>query len=190
MTRGWATPLRQHLRASRQAGYNKGMTLGRLSPIYFRNFIFGVEDSLVSTVGLLTGVAIAGVPEATIVLTGMVLVLVEAFSMAAGSFLAESSAQEYVQGTQAPGAHPVVAGVVMFFSYFAAGFVPLAPYLWYPAAAAMQLSVAYSLTALFLLGALSGALSRTKILKTALRMALIGGIAIAAGVGAGLFLPA
>lgn len=26
---------------------------------YFRNFIFGVEDSLVSTVGLLSGVAIA-----------------------------------------------------------------------------------------------------------------------------------
>ena len=52
---------------------------------YFRNFIFGVEDSLVSTVGLLSGVAIAGVPSRTILLTGVVLILVEAFSMAAGA---------------------------------------------------------------------------------------------------------
>ena len=165
------------------------MSIGRPSALYFRNFIFGVEDSLVSTVGLLTGVAIAGVPQATIVLTGMVLVVVEAFSMAAGSFLSESSAQEYAQGAEVQGAHPIVAGVVMFFSYFVAGFVPLAPYLWFPAGAALQLSVMYSLAALFLLGALSGALSRTKILKTALRMVVVGGIAIAAGVGAGLYLP-
>ncbi len=165
------------------------MRLARPSPLYFRNFIFGVEDSLVSTVGLLSGVAIAGVPQATIVLTGMVLVLVEAFSMAAGSFLSEASAQEYAHSDEVRGAHPVVAGVVMFASYFVAGFVPLAPYLWFPAAAALQLSVVYSLAALFLLGALSGALSRTKIMRTALRMVVIGGIAIAAGVGAGLYLP-
>lgn len=165
------------------------MTIGRPSALYFRNFVFGVEDSLVSTVGLLTGVAIAGVPQSTIVLTGMVLVLVEAFSMAAGSFLSESSAQEYAHDGQVQDSHPIVAGVVMFFSYFAAGFVPLAPYLWFPAAAALQLSVMYSLVALFLLGALSGALSGSRVVKTALRMVVVGGIAIAAGVGAGLYLP-
>lgn len=165
------------------------MNISRPSALYFRNFIFGVEDSLVSTVGLLSGVAIAGVPQATIVLTGMVLVLVEAFSMAAGSFLSESSAQEYAHSEEAQGAHPVVAGVVMFFSYFVAGFVPLAPYVWFPATAALQLSVVYSLVALFLLGAASGALSRTKILRTAVRMVVIGGIAIVAGVVAGLYLP-
>jgi VIT1/CCC1 family predicted Fe2+/Mn2+ transporter len=50
--------------------------------IYLRNFIFGVEDSLVSTVGLLSGVAVAGVASRTILLTGVVLIFVEAFSMA------------------------------------------------------------------------------------------------------------
>ena len=54
--------------------------------LYLRNFIFGVEDSLVSTVGLLSGVAVANVDQATIFLTGMVLIFVEAFSMGVGSF--------------------------------------------------------------------------------------------------------
>lgn len=39
---------------------------------YFRNFIFGVEDSLVSTVGLLSGVAIAGVAQRSLLAVGEV----------------------------------------------------------------------------------------------------------------------
>ena len=42
-----------------------------------RNFTFGVEDSLVSTVALLAGIAIANVETKTIVLTGIVLIFVE-----------------------------------------------------------------------------------------------------------------
>src|SRR3989338_4103836 len=46
--------------------------------VYIRNLIFGVEDSLVSTVDLLSGVAAAGVPRSVIFLTGVVLIFVEA----------------------------------------------------------------------------------------------------------------
>ncbi|MEK7612918.1 MAG: VIT1/CCC1 transporter family protein [Patescibacteria group bacterium] len=158
------------------------------NPIYFRNFVFGVEDSLVSTVGLLSGIAIAGVEERTIFLTGVVLILVEAFSMAAGSFLSETSAQEYAQQIEDSGSHPLFGGVVMFFSYFVAGFIPLFPYILYEPTAAFQLSIIYSLAALFLLGMLSGALARTRLMKNALRMLVIGGVAIGAGVLAGIFL--
>ncbi len=63
--------------------------------VYLRNFVFGVEDSLVSTVGLLSGVAAAGVETKTIVLTGVVLIIVEALSMAVGSYLSEYSVEEY-----------------------------------------------------------------------------------------------
>ena len=48
--------------------------------LYIRNFVFGVEDSLASTVGLLSGIATAGVNASTIVVTGAVLIFVEAFS--------------------------------------------------------------------------------------------------------------
>ena len=155
---------------------------------YFRNFIFGVEDSLVSTVGLLSGIAIAGVASETIVLTGAIPILAGPFSMAVGSFLSESSAAEYVSTARTNQRSSYIASVVMFASYFLAGFIPLAPYMFFAGESALALSVACSLLALFVLGAISGALSRRGIFTHALRMMLIGGIAIAAGVAAGILL--
>ena len=54
--------------------------------IFVRNFIFGVEDSLVSTLGFLAGIAVAGIATRELVTSGIVLILVEAFSMGVGSF--------------------------------------------------------------------------------------------------------
>src|SRR3990167_523191 len=118
---------------------------------YFRNFIFGVEDSLVSTVGLLSGVAIAGVERETILLTGVVLIFVEAFSMAAGSFLSESSAEEFTTQKSASGTSSLFAGSIMFASYFVAGFIPLFPYVVIAGERAVSLSLGALLPPLFLL---------------------------------------
>jgi VIT1/CCC1 family predicted Fe2+/Mn2+ transporter len=152
---------------------------------YFRNFIFGVEDSLVSTVGLLSGIAIAGVPKETIFLTGVVLIFVEAFSMAAGSFLSESSAEEYRSGVDTLKRSSLVAGAVMFFSYFISGFIPLMPYFVWPIDIALPYSILFSLIALLVLGAVGARISKTSMMKDALRMVIVGGMAIAIGVGAG-----
>ena len=157
---------------------------------YFRNFIFGVEDSLVSTVGLLSGIAIADVPRETIFLTGAVLIFVEAFSMAAGSFLSESSAEEYASGTSKPKRSSLISGAVMFCSYFVSGFIPLSPYVFWPVNAALTLSILFSVVALLVLGAISGQISKTSVVKNALRMAIVGGVAIAIGIGAGAVLSA
>lgn len=154
---------------------------------YFRNFIFGVEDSLVSTVGLLSGVAIADVPRSTILLTGVVLLLVEGLSMAVGSFLTESSVEEY---TKAEGTARinVFSGVIMFFSYFLTGFIPLSPYIFWPVDTALGVSVTFSVVALFLLGVFGAKVSGTSILKDGFRMAIVGGAAIIVGMLAGNFL--
>ncbi|MEK7109289.1 MAG: VIT1/CCC1 transporter family protein [Patescibacteria group bacterium] len=152
---------------------------------FFRNFVFGVEDSLVSTVGLLSGIALASVSRETIFLTGIVLIFVEAFSMSAGSFLSESSAEEYAGGADQPARNNVVAAVIMFFSYFFAGFVPLFPYLLWPVGTALALSVLLSMATLFCLGLVSATLSRTGLIRSGLRMAAIGGLAIVVGALAG-----
>lgn len=152
------------------------------SPVsYVRNFIFGVEDSLVSTVGLLSGIAIADVGRSTILLTGMVLIFVEAISMAAGSFLSESSAESYASKHESPLRLSIPASLIMFFSYFLAGFVPLSPYLLLPVQIAFPSSIIASLIALFLLGAISARISQTRLIRSGLRMLIIGGIAIAVG---------
>ena len=159
----------------------------RSSATYIRNFIFGVEDSLVSTVGLLTGVAIAGVPRDIIILTGVVLIIVEALSMAAGSFLAEASTEE-VKKRAGVSQRSVGGGAIMFVSYLFAGFVPLAPYFFATGMVALKLSVVASLAALFVLGVMGGSLAGGYLVKRGLRIMLVGGIAIAAGVGAAVLL--
>ena|SRR3990167_2737258 len=155
---------------------------------YFRNFIFGVEDSLVSTVGLLSGVAVANVPKTTILLTGIILLLVEGLSMAVGSFLTESSVEEYTH--QAPGLakNNVVSGIIMFFSYFLTGFIPLSPYLIWSVNVALVISAVFSVLSLFILGVVSAKLSGTNIFKDGFRMAFVGGMAIAVGILAGSIL--
>ena len=66
--------------------------------LFMRNFVFGAEDSLVSTVGLLAGVATAGVLQKEIIISGVVLIFVEAFSMSVGSFLSERTTEEFYPG--------------------------------------------------------------------------------------------
>lgn len=155
---------------------------------YFRNFIFGVEDSLVSTVGLLSGIAIAGVGKADIFVTGVVLIFVEAISMAAGSFLSGSSAEEYETRSENVSAKSYIAAVVMFVSYFVSGFIPLAPYILLSVASAFPVSIIVSLAALFVLGLLGARVTKTGLIKNALRMLFIGGLAIGAGVLVGHFI--
>lgn len=154
---------------------------------YLRSFIFGVEDSLVSTVGLLSGIAMGGAARSTVIMTGVVLILVEAFSMAAGSFLSESSAEEYSAGTIDK--VPLIDSAIMFVSYVVAGLIPLAPYVLYPADSAFRLSIALALLTLFLLGIAGAAYvhkSKRSIFRRGIRMLVIGGVAILVGVVAGM----
>ena len=154
---------------------------------YLRNFIFGVEDSLVSTVGLLSGVAIAGVPRATIFLAGVVLVFVEAFSMGVGSYLSQQSIDSFVQKAETHSHKSIAGAVIMWASYFFAGFIPLFPYLLLSVSHAFWVSILLALLSLFVLGMLAGRMAGINLLRQGLRMFIIGGIAILLGVAVGTF---
>ncbi len=151
-----------------------------------RNLVFGVEDGLVSTVGLLSGIAIAGVARETIFLTGVVLIFVEAFSMAAGSFLSEASVEE-MDGGEDDTRGSIAAGATMFAAYFFAGLIPLLPYAVFEVADAFPLSMLFSVLALLILGYWSGRKTKAAWRK-AVRMAFVGGLAIIVGVFAGAML--
>lgn len=154
-----------------------------------RGFIFGVEDSLVSTVGLLSGIAAGGVSRPTIFLTGVVLIFVEAFSMGVGSYLSTKSEHEYLNNHgfwQKKRASAAPASLVMFAAYIIAGVVPLIPYVFLPVGYALAVSVVCSLTSLFLLGLWTGAVTHVHPIKTAVRMLLFGGTAIFIGLMVGM----
>lgn len=148
--------------------------MSKISPGYFRNVIFGVEDSLVSTVGLLFGMAAAGINSLTITTTGLILLSVEALSMGVGTYLAEESTNEVnnIHSRE----NPEIEGALMFVSYFLAGFIPLGPYFFLEQDAAKYVSVVATLLGLFLLGFLP-----SKRVKSGMRMMVIAGGAIVLG---------
>lgn len=158
------------------------MLRNKKNSLIIRNFTFGVEDSLVSTVGLLAGIAVADVERSTIILTGLVLVFVEGFSMAVGSLLSEQSVEEYEQHREISLTKPAFAGVVMFLSYVIAGMVPLAPYFFSASRGALFSSVGLTLLFLFLLGAFNAKMFHVRIWKDALQTLIIGGLAITVGI--------
>ncbi len=150
--------------------------------VFVRNFIFGVEDSLVSTVGLLAGVVAADVPRELILLTGGVLIAVEALSMGVGSLLSESFAEEYVERSTGTERRSVTGAAIMFVSYALAGFIPLLPYVFFEREPAFLTSVAVSCLALFLLGFLGARYFGARGYRSGLRMLLLGGAAIGVGI--------
>lgn len=153
--------------------------------IYVRNVIFGVEDSLVSTVGFLSGLASVAMPEKTMLLAAFVYIFVEGFSMAVGSFLSEESTREYEQGSSVAVLPSVLGAVAMLVSSIVAGFIPVLPYLLLDGASAIGASIAASLTMLGVLGYLHARLSKLPALPRIARMVLVGGAAIVIGVVVG-----
>lgn len=140
-----------------------------------RNIIFGAEDSLVSTVGVLFGVATAYPDKTQILLTGLIIIFVEALSMGVGSFLSESSSEE-IDKNLTKRENPTQDGIVMFLSYFISGFIILVPYLFLQTDAAKYTSLLLGIIALFVVGYLPA-----KNVKSAIRMVILGGLAVAVG---------
>ncbi|MBA3789141.1 VIT1/CCC1 transporter family protein [Patescibacteria group bacterium] len=156
--------------------------------LYLRNIIFGAEDSLVSTVGLLAGIAIGKSSATQILLTGVVYLFVGGFSMAAGSYLSEHSAQEYETGTHVKDNGPLFGAIAMFFSFILSGFGLILPYLFFPIASGIFTSIVLSIILLAILGYAQGKISKVSPLRSTIRMVVIGGIAIILGVVIGKFL--
>ena len=156
--------------------------------LYVRNFIFGAEDSLVSTVGLLSGIIFAGISQREVIISGIVLISVEAFSMSVGSFLSERSTEESYAGFKEKESKSFLAAVIMFFSYLVCGLVPLFPYFIAGRDSAFLWSIAASLAALLVLGFASAKILKTNVLKSSLRMTVIGGFAIGLGVIVGMII--
>lgn len=99
-------------------------------PFFVRNLVYGVEDSLISTTGVVVGVAWSGLARREIIVTGIILVLVEAMSMSFGAFVSEDAFMDH-DDARAPASARQIARYagVMFVSYAIAGMVPLAPFL-------------------------------------------------------------
>lgn len=147
---------------------------------FLRNFVFGAEDGLVSTVGLLSGISFAGLGSREIILSGVILIMVEAISMGAGVYISEDSEKELDPNEKE---NQLSDAVVMFFSYALIGLIPLLPYMIFPdTRLAFYWSIAVSLVALFCVGLFKGYFVHHQPLRGAIKITLIGAIVIAVAV--------
>ena len=149
-----------------------------------RNFIFGVEDSLVSTVGLLSGVSFAGLGSRYIIASGIILILVEAISMGAGVFISEDSANELKTDDKPD--NKISDAVVMFISYITVWIIPLLPYFFSQyTGTAFYYSVIFSLLSLFTVGLFKGLVVKKNPFWSGIKITLIGAVVIAIAVTVG-----
>lgn len=161
-----------------------------MTELYIRNIIFGIADSLVSTVGLLSGIGAGGTTHSVVILTGIVYAFVEAFSMAVGSYLSEQSGEEYAVKGEVSDRKPFLASVIMFVSFVVASFIPIFPYLFFGFTMALWLSIGLSIVALFIVGVIIARVAKVNLLAHGVKMMLLGGSAIIIGILVGKFVKA
>ncbi len=152
---------------------------------YLRSTIFGVEDSLVSTTGLIAGLSVGSDDRSVVLLGGVVAIVIEAVSMGAGEYLSDDAIQE-LEKLKRHRDKPLVSGGLMLSSYLLAGLIPITPVLLFEYPTSLFWSLLAAFTALFLLGYLKGRLLHVKAFRGGLKILIVGGLATILGVIVGL----
>lgn len=142
-----------------------------------RTIIFGIEDSLVSTTGVVVGLIAAGTSEATILAAGLITVVVEATSMGAGEFISNDDNPEKDKVA-------IQKGLLMLVSYLLAGIWILIPLLL--GINSNYIIVGFTFINLFALGYWRGHILQKSRIKYGLRTLLVGGVACSFGIAVGL----
>jgi vacuolar iron transporter family protein len=147
---------------------------------YLRSALFGLQDGIVSTTGVVAGIS-AGIDDTSIILlAAFVAVTVEASSMAAGQY----SSEKAVHQLDTSGKHTdslVLGALIMFVSYFLAGFIPILPHIFLPQTAARMWSILGAFLGLFVIGYIKGKLVKTQPLRSAFELFIIGSVATVLG---------
>lgn len=151
---------------------------------YLRSIVFGFQDALVSTTGVIAGVAAGTSNKEIVLLAGTVTVLVEALSMGVGQYMSEKA----VHQMDRDGKHTdslVIGGLAMGISYFLGGLVPLTPIILLTLPTASTVSIIAALVGLFILGFIKAKIVKVNPWHSALEILLLGGAATAIGLVAG-----
>lgn len=151
---------------------------------YVRSILFGIEDSLVSTTGLIAGLSVGADDSRVVVLGATIAIVIEAVSMGASEYLSDDAVQD-LDKLKRHREKPLVSGLLMFGSYLLAGLIPLLPIV-LDLPSALWVSIGAALIGLFLLGYLKGTILGSRPTAGGLKMLIVGGLATALGVVIGL----
>lgn len=159
----------------------------KINEDYLRSSLFGLQDGLVSTTGMVVGISIGIENKAVIILASFVTLMVEATSMAAGQYSSEKAVHQ-LNKTKRHKDDLFIGAVIMFVSYILAGLLPITPTIIFNQPQARIISIIFAFVGLFAIGFIKGKIVNIKPLRSAIELFLIGGIATLVGVVVGSIL--
>ena len=145
----------------------------RITHDNIREVIFGMEDSLITSLGTVTGMAAGGQDRFVILLSGVVVTIISIASMSAGSYLSAKSTtgiQKPLQSESNLVLASLRSALTMAVSYAAGGFLPLLPYLFFPISSALYLAPCFTAIILFCVGVGSAHYTKRSMWKSGLEM--------------------
>src|SRR3990167_4376080 len=95
---------------------------------YLRSLLFGLQDGIVSTTGVVVGISTGVSDKQIIVLAALVAVAVEASSMAAGQYSSEKAVHQ-MDKTGKHSDNLYIGALIMFFAYLVGGAFSIIPIL-------------------------------------------------------------
>lgn len=148
---------------------------------YLRSSVFGFQDALVSTTGVIAGVSAGTLDRNIVLLAGIVTVSVEAISMAIGEYTSQKVAHEHDK-TGKYTDNIYIDTLLMGSSYFLGGMVPLFPIVFLQLPTATYYSIGFAMLGLLLLGYIKAKVVGVNPFKSALEIFILGGFATALGI--------
>ena len=122
---------------------------------YLRSLMFGLQDGIVSTTGVVIGISTGVSNKEIIVLAALVAVTVEASSMAAGQYSSEKAVHQMDKsGRHNDNLH--IGALIMFIAYLMGGAFSIVPILVFDQPIAKIFAVASAFTGLFIIGYIKG----------------------------------
>jgi VIT1/CCC1 family predicted Fe2+/Mn2+ transporter len=154
---------------------------------YLRSGLFGLQDGLVSTTGVVVGISTGVQNKEIVILAVLVAVMVEASSMAAGQY----SSEKAVHQMDKTGRHNdslLVGSIIMFISYLLAGLIPISPLFLFNISDTRVISILFAFISLFIIGYVKGKIVEDKPIRSAIELFVIGALATGVGLIVGYFL--
>lgn len=155
---------------------------------YVKSAMFGLNDALVSTTGVIAGISFGTSEKKVVVLAGIVTILVEALSMGAGEYMSAHAVEQFEKSNSETKFNSIKSGLVMWVGYTLGGMVPLIPIMLLPINLGRYAAIIATLMGLLALGYYKAKVVKANAFRSALEVFALGGLTTIIGVIAGIVL--
>jgi VIT1/CCC1 family predicted Fe2+/Mn2+ transporter len=172
----------------RESLHREPAGLVQIARHYIRDVVYGANDGIITTFAVVAGVSGGALSPRTVLIVGAANLFADGLSMGVGNYLSIRSHESARAADDLPEeeASPARHGMATFLAFFAAGAIPLVPYvLPFAAAHSLAMSVALTFAALFLVGSLRSLVTIDRWWSAGLEMLGLGAVVAVAAYASG-----